>query len=368
METPMRRHDAPGMQSRWAVPAVLIVLASALLSSACGHSDAPSAREARHQEVAVRTVAAAKTAAAGGVVPGLVQARQRAALSARIPASVVALPYREGETVSAGDVVVRLDDRALRSALTAAETAARTASTDLSRLEALVKRQAATPRERDEAAARAAAAQASVQAAKDQLTYAVLAAPFAGRVAARPAHVGDVVAPGATLIVIEGRGGFEVQAALDADQAPLMKVGDHVAVEVDGVRSPLGAVVRSVSAAADPTTHRFDVRADLPSTPGLRSGLFARLRVSAPTAAEESPAIAIPASALVERGGLTGVYVVSQGRARLRWIATGPSASGRVEVRAGLTAGERVVLHPEESLSDGAVVTETSDGAPEGGL
>ena len=52
-------------------------------------------------------------------------------------------------------------------------------------------------------------------AAKDALSYAALRAPFAGRVAARPVNVGDVVNPGMTLVEIEGEGGLEIRATVE---------------------------------------------------------------------------------------------------------------------------------------------------------
>jgi hypothetical protein len=103
-------------------------------------------------------------------------------------------------------------------------------------------------------------------------------------------------------------------------------------------------------------THRFELRADLPAAPGLRTGLFARLTL--PSAAEE-PRLHVPESALLRRGGLAGVFVVTEGRARLRWVALGETAGGRVEIRAGVDAGERVALDPA-GLSDGVPVAEES--------
>jgi hypothetical protein len=67
--------------------------------------------------------------------------------------------------------------------------------------------------------------------------------------------------------------------------------------------------------------------------------------------------LTVPAGAIVRRGGLTGVYVVREGRARLRWIAAGDADAGGVEVRAGLERGERVVRDPA-GLADGTVVRE----------
>jgi hypothetical protein len=127
---------------------------------------------------------------------------------------------------------------------------------------------------------------------------------------------------------------------------------------VDGIPQPIPATVRSVSAAGDPSTHRFELRAVLPSTSGARSGLFARLALPAAAPREETRLV-VPSASVFVRGGLAGVYVVSEGRARLRWVAVGDVVAGRTEVRAGLTAGERVAADPA-GLEDGAPVAEAT--------
>ena len=287
-------------------------------------------------------------------MPGVVEARQRASLSARTQASVAELPYREGEAVAAGAVVARLDDTALRAALAAAEASLKMAETDLLRAERLRQKGAATPREHEEAAARAEGARAQREAAREALSYAVLRAPFAGRIAARPAHVGDVVSPGMVVVEIEGEGGLEVRATVDAEHTALLRPGTAVKTVVDGQPEPLVATVRTVSPAGDPTTHRFEVKADLPRAAGLRSGLFARLALPA---APGSLQLTVPAAAVFARGGLTGVFVVQGGRAQLRFVAVGARDGQTLEVRAGLAEGEKVALEPE-GLTDGAAVVE----------
>jgi RND family efflux transporter MFP subunit len=275
-------------------------------------------------------------------------------LTARIPASVIELPWREGDRVYRGVMVARLDDAALRSALAAAEAEQQAAEADLARIETLRREGVVTLREADQGRSRAAAAAAAVARAREGLAYAVLRAPFDGTVAARPANAGDVVSPGTTLIEIEGRGDLEVSATLEAGQVGDVRPGLVVTALVDGQEAPLPATVRAVSAAGDPATHRFEVRADLPAAPGLRSGLFARLLV--PTAGT-APRLVVPAGAVFARGGLSGVFVVAGGEARLRWVAAGATSGRLLEVRAGLDAGERVALDPA-GLVDGQAVAE----------
>jgi hypothetical protein len=169
-----------------------------------------------------------------------------------------------------------------------------------------------------------------------------------------PVSGGYVVSPGTTLIDIEGVGGFELHATLEADLATSLRPGFKAKALVDGHDTPLVAVVRSIAPAGDPTTHRFEVRADLPSAAGVRSGLFARLVLPA---AGAEPRLLVPSKAVLARGGLFGVFVVAEGKAHLRWVAAGTTSEGQTEVRAGLEAGERVALDPS-GLHDGAPVTE----------
>jgi hypothetical protein len=144
---------------------------------------------------------------------------------------------------------------------------------------------------------------------------------------------------------------------VESGVAATLRPGAKARALVDGQPGPLAATVTALSPSGDPTTHRFELKADLPDAPGLRAGLFARLLV--PGVAAESR-LSVPATALFERGGLTGLFVVRDGRAHLRWVAVGARDGGAVEVRAGVEAGERVVLDPA-GLADGAAVNEARE-------
>jgi len=336
---------------------MLATLAVIAVSAACGKTPPPekSAAAPARPPRPVHTAAVERAGNGAVSVPATVAARQSATLAARIPAAIREMPLREGQAVAAGAVVVRLDDAALRSGLAAAEAGARAAESDLARMQGLAQRGAATPREVEEASARAAASRALVSAARENLSYAVLRSPFAGILAARKADVGDVVSPGQPLAEIEGRSGLELRATLSGPESQSLRPGATVEARVDGIAEPLRVRVTALSPAGDPATHRFELRADLPALPassGLRSGLFARLLLPAATETQGDGSLSVPASAVFQRGGLTGVFVADQSIARLRWIAPGSSTGDRVEIRAGLAAGERVVIDPGD-LADG---------------
>lgn len=330
-----------------------VALASAV-AVAC-QAPPPTARESSTPARRVRAAVVSRGPAGDRTVPAQVYARDRATLAGRATASIVALPVREGDEVRKGAVLVRLEDAALTAAVTAARSERDAADAEYRRMDSLLARGAATTREKEAAAARRAGAQAAFDAARDNLSYAVLRAPFAGVVTARRANVGDVIAPGQALVEIEG-GGFEIRAAVDAVTASSVQRGQKLLVDVDPVRQPVAASVRALSPAGDATSHRFDLRADLEPAPGLRSGLFARLRLRVD--AGESTLL-VPRTALLARGGLTGVFVIDRGKTWLRWLAVGATTGDPVEVRAGLREGERVVVSPE-GLEDGMAVREES--------
>jgi hypothetical protein len=71
--------------------------------------------------------------------------------------------------------------------------------------------------------------------------------------------------------------------------------------------------------------------------------------------------LVVPTTAVFQRGGLNGVFVIAEARARLRWVAVGATAGALTELRAGVEAGEHVALDPA-GLVDGAPVTEAASG------
>jgi RND family efflux transporter MFP subunit len=342
------------MSERWAAKAFMFGLA-ALAGCARSGPPAPPREEPAATRVHVAEVSGAD--AAGEVsVPGVVAARERATLASRVAAAVVELPFQAGERVPAGAVLVRLDDRAFRSSLAAAEAACELAEADRRRADSLWAKGSGTRRDAEEAGARAVAACAAVSRARDELAYVVLKAPYKGTIAARHVHVGDVVSPGAPLLEIEAEGAFEIRATIDAQTAARVHVGDRLPSTIDGAGPRVDATVRALSPAGDPATHRFEVQADLPRAAGLRSGVFARLWLPTPGGEKK---LLVAASAVFRRGGLWGVFVIADGRARLRWVAVGETQRGLTEVRAGVEAGERVALDPA-GLRDGVRVQEAS--------
>jgi RND family efflux transporter MFP subunit len=123
-------------------------------------------------------------------------------------------------------------------------------------------------------------------------------------------------------------------------------------VHAAGRDTPLEAVVSEIAPAADPNSRTFRVKLDLPPDAGLRLGQFARVLIPL----GETPALCVPAAAVVRRGQMDLVYVVEDGRARLRLVKVGKSLGPEVELLSGVQAGDLVVSEGAARLRDGQPV------------
>ena len=325
---------------------IRLSLAAALLASSTALGAPPHAPDAR-APARVRVVVAGP-ATAPRLVPATLAAARRATISTRLSASVSAVAAEEGARVTAGAVLVRLADADVRAQLAATRTSLANALSQERRMERLAAERAATQAEVEQAQAQRAQAQAAVSAAEAGVAQMEIRAPFSGIVQARRVNVGDFVGPGQPLIEIEGDD-LELVASLSEAEIASIALGQKLRFDV-GDRQGV-AEVTALAPGGDPLSHRRALRARVRSErAGLSSGSFARLSLPG---TPPRPGVWVPRSALVERGDLTGVFVASDGRAELRWLALGEITGDRVPVRAGLAPGEQVIDAPGGALRDG---------------
>ena len=162
-------------------------------------------------------------------------------LSTRMAASVRKVHATEGQRVAAGTLLVSLADDDLQGGLKAAEAGLASAAANARRIQALFAQNAATSAELELAQTQKAQAEAAVSAAKANLAYTQIRAPFAGVVQARRVNDGDFVGPGTPLVELEGQGTAELQGTLSETEAAHLKIGQKVDFEADGKPGNRGA-------------------------------------------------------------------------------------------------------------------------------
>ena len=202
-------------------------------------------------------------------------------------------------------------------------------------------------------------AKSGVAAASVSESYGTVIAPFDGVVVQKLAYEGEMAAPGTALLKIENPNKLQLEISVPEENLRYVRVGQPVKVRVDAVNQALNATVGQIVPAADPNSRSFLVKIPLNNSGRLISGMFGRIALAS---GGKQDTIWVPSSALIQRGQLQGVYVVSahdsdQSTAVLRWVKTGKQQNHQVEIVSGLTSGDRVITNHIDQLSDGQPIT-----------
>jgi RND family efflux transporter MFP subunit len=299
---------------------------------------------------------------AGTGFDGVVQAVRQTVLAAQVAGAVVSLDVKTGDMVKAGQVLLRLDARAAEQTASAgaaqvlaARAALEAAAKEFERQKMLFQQnyisQAALDRAEAQfktSQAEAAAQLATAGASRTQSAFYVVRAPYDGVVAEVPVVLGDMAMPGRPLLTVYDPRALRVSAAVPQTAAASLKPGQVPQVELPGVTAGRITPVRvQWLPRVDPATHSLEVWLDLPAgLPGVAPGMFARAWLPADGSA--GPRFYVPLQAVVRRAEMTAVYVLgADGRPLLRQVRLGRADADKIEVLAGVSAGERVALEPQ---------------------
>lgn len=327
---------------------------------------------------------------------GTVVAGTAATVSSKVMGVVKRVHVEEGDNVRKGDLLATIDDTTFQSQLREAEASlgearkaeaaalsaveSAKAASDLAhttylRYQNLFADQSVSRQELDEAESRerqlrAALAQARdmAQAARERVKQAEAAvsgavvpmrdaairAPYDGVVTAKWIEEGGLAVPGTPVLALEKAEGYRAELVVPEAYYHAVKVNDKVTLTIPamGDRSVEGVIVVVVPA-ADPQSRSFVVKVDIPRDEGVRAGMFVRAAIA--TGKEDF--LLAPATAIVNQGGLTGIYLVTPDQtARFRLVRTGRAFGDLLEVISGLKPGDSFVVDPPPHMLDGARV------------
>ena len=339
---------------------------SVVLLSACGQKNESAQVPPAPRVVAAQTLKLASSDQRSlTLVSGTVMSTNQVQVASRLMGYIRTLTVREGQTVKAGQLLFQVDPTDIqgqvaqaRAGLAQAQANLANARADYERFGNLYKEQAIPKQQWDQiqlryqvAQEQVAAAQAGYSTASAQMRYASVTSPIAGVVVQKMANPGDLAAPGRPVLVIEGQGKLQVQTQVPADVFSRIKVGDKVDVFA-GTRTLQGTIAQAVPV-ADPMSHTHTVKIDLPEGAGLDSGTFVRVGFAVGSA----PQLRVPQAAVVDRAGMTGVFVVDRaGIAHFRLVRLGAAVGAEVEVQAGLNPGDTVVTSNLDQVENGVKI------------
>lgn len=325
----------------------LILLAGALLALS-GCTDSGDSGEGAVQPPKLPFTTATVTAekvVQEQIFDASIDAVHQATVSAQTSGRITEINFDVDDYVQKGDVLIRFRAREQAAALSGAEARYREASSNFERIKDLQKQNLVSKAEYDRAEAAVKSARAALDQAQEQAEHTIVRAPYSGIVVKRHVEVGELANPGQPLMT--GLSLERLRAVVNLPESYIQQVRalSHARIifhDQDGT-SVEGSKL-TISPYADPVTHTFRVRVDIPAGQhGVYPGQFAKIAF----ATGEETLLLVPEQAVVHRSEVTGVYVVSaEGRVTLRQIRLGRRYGERFEVLAGLAAGDKVALEP----------------------
>ena len=312
---------------------------------------------------------------------GTMSARATAVVRAKVGGELTSVRFKEGDEVRAGQVLAEIDPRSYQAALSQAQgtlqrdqALLKNAQLDLKRYQDLLARDSIASQQVDTQAAlvrqlegTVASDQAQVDAARLQLSYTQVTAPFAGRLGLRQADKGNVVGPSDANGIVTINQVRPIDAAFSVPEAHLpqmrrrMAAGEELPVELwdrDSRRQLAKGRVVALDNAIDSTTGTIKVKAAFANEDGrLYPNQFVNVKLQVDRL---EGVLTVPASALQNNA----VYLVrDDGTVALRRVRVGVVDGDRVSVQGELQEGDRVVVDGMDRLRDGTKVTVIDAGA-----
>jgi len=302
-------------------------------------------------------------------VSGTMQPVRQATVKAKVSGDVRVITVRDGDTVQAGQMLVRVDTADLdaklierQGQLESAKAQFALAEKTLSTNQKLLKQNfiSQTAFDSSESSLNVSrgsvmSAEAQVRLAQNALKDSVATAPLSGIVAKRHVQPGEKVAFDTPLVTVVDLREMELQAMVPAVDIPELKVGMTVDLTVDGFgeRKFTGRIER-INPATEPGTRAIFVFVGIPNpNSDLRGGMFATGRIAL---AAGAPVMSLPLSAVRSEGGQTFVWAIEDGKLVRRMVVIGrrDEESGRVELKTALPPTLKVLAARFENLKEGA--------------
>jgi membrane fusion protein (multidrug efflux system) len=288
---------------------------------------------------------------------GNARANESVDISTKISNIVTAVTFRDGERVKRGEVLVQLDDAQARADVAAAQAAVTESESLYNRSRELLNTQALSKSSFDQLEATLKANRAKLQAASARLEDTVIRAPFSGRVGLRRVSIGTLISPGDVITTLDDTSVIKLDFSVPENFLASLREGLSIRASAPAFPGRnFAGKVSSIDSRVDMATRSVIVRALLANEDGaLKPGMF--LNVS--LANDEREALVIPEEALSPEAEHQYVYVVADGKVSRREVRIGGRQPGTVEIVAGLSAGEKVVVEGTQKIRDGASVTGT---------
>lgn len=275
-------------------------------------------------------------------VSGTLLATESAMLSAQTAGKVTDILFDEGEKVQKGQILVRLDDRALQAQQKMLDAQLKTAKKDLERKQGLAEIQGVSAAEIDDATLKVSNLQAQKDEIDVKLDHTTIRAPFSGTIGLRSISPGSYLAAGDPVAELVKRDPLKLQFNIPEKYATQVKEGQTLRFGIDGNQKTYKAEVYAAASSIDPATRALSVRAKAPNKKGeLIPGAFADVVISLDSIPD---GLMVPTDAIVPQLNEQMVYQIENGKVNETRVQTGIRKTATVQITEGLQAGDTVMM------------------------
>jgi len=308
--------------------------------------------------------------------PGSVSAALESTLAFEVPGKITSLNIKEGQTVSAGQVLANLDARDYQSQLDSAQSNRDAALADFERYKKALKANAVTPQAFDEAKRNLEVAQSEFRRAKKAVDDTTLTAPFAGRVVSINIDQFDTVHAKQPVLQLHSDSAFEMVVDVpEADWAQGKKVSsaseidlkDQLFVTVSAApNEKFPGVITEFSGAADAITRTYKVTVafSVPEDSIVGSGMTGHVLYEPLESSSGNNGLQVPADAIVgdvDNQSFVWLYNAEEGIVTKQPVILGSVSSNWVQIDSGLAKGDQIAVSGVHSMFDGFLVHPLED-------
>lgn len=287
---------------------------------------------------------------------GSLRSNESVVIQPEISGRVSEISFNEGEAVTKGATLIRLDDSVHRAELQQAEAQLALSKANFDRVSDLFKRGNAAARARDEVLAQMRVAEANAALARALLEKTHITAPFDGILGLRELSPGDYVKPGDKVVNIENIDPIKVDFRIPEVHAAVLKAGQEILLTLDPLPGKtFKGSVYAIDPLIDINGRAVLLRARVENLQGeLRPGMFARVNL---VIDRRQDAIMLPETAVFPLGQKRFVYKAVDGKAVRVQVETGLRRESKVEIISGITLEDNVVLEGHFKIQDGRPLT-----------
>ncbi len=290
------------------------------------------------------------------VANGTLRADESIELQTEVNGKIVSLNFDEGQRVSAGDVLVKIQDAPLQASLRRAHARRELAEFRRARLANLVKDGGVSQQDYDEAAGEVDVLDAEVALIEAEIAKTVIKAPFDGVVGLRFVSVGAYVNPATRIATLQRVSDLKIDFSVPERYARYLRPGSPLTFTVAGSSDAFHAEVYAIDPRIDVNTRTVLLRARATNAgkgDALLPGLFARVEF---TVNQDLDALLVPAIAVTYGLDERFVFVAREGKAERVSVQLGARTDTHVQIASGLTPGDVVLVTGIQQLRPGLPV------------